>query len=256
MHKFRKLNRSPRARENHTTRHAFQRPTRSSSTLTLFALALSLVSAGAAAWQTFLIRDQLTAGDRNRGFEGLVQQAGAICELFYPNKIKSYSYAAQEDGTSIIAVAIEDIDPSIWNRELAEKVATEARKLRQAFTVANIWSADDQAEKISRARDIVMDMFQYFNSADLSISYYRDFFAMRYVNASHACTNDRGMTLGAGIAGLINGTSDWWIQPGLKPNQIIVAPKANLERMNLEEIRQLAKQQAELLKGYDSYNQI
>lgn len=69
------------------------------------ALVVSIVSAGAAAWQTLLVNEQLTASDRNRSFQELVLQAGNICELFFPNKVKTFSYAAQADGTSIITVA-------------------------------------------------------------------------------------------------------------------------------------------------------
>lgn len=227
-----------------------------STLVALAALIVSMASAGAATWQTLLVNEQLTASDRNRSSQELVQQAGNICELFFPNKIKTYSYAAQADGTSIIMVAREDIDPSLYRAELAEKIAAESRKLRLAFTVAGLWSTGDQATKFSRAELSVMDLFQYFSSPDLSVSYYRDFFAMRYIKASHACTNDRGTTLSASIAGLVNDEGNWWLQPDSKPDQVVVAPQANLERMNREQIRQLAKQQTELLKNYDSYNQI
>ncbi|MER8911427.1 hypothetical protein NKH99_27825 [Mesorhizobium sp. M0854] len=227
-----------------------------STLVAIAALVVSVVSAAASAWQTLLVHEQLTASDRNRSFQDLVQQAGNICELFFPNKIKTYSYAAQADGTSILVVAREDIDPSIYSAELAEKIAAESRKLRLAFTVAGLWSTRDQSTNFSRAEFSVMELFQYFSSPDLSVSYYRDFFAMRYINASNACTNDRGVTLSASIAGLVNDKGTWWIQPDSKPDQVVVAPQANLERMDREQIRQLANQQTELLKNYDSYNQI
>lgn len=101
-----------------------------------------------------------------------------------------------------------------------------------------------------------MELFQYFSSPDLSVSYHRVFFAMRYVKASHVCTNDRGTTLSGLIAGLVNDEGSWWVQDDSKPDQVVVAPQANLERLNRDQIRQLAKQQTELLKNYDSYNQI
>ncbi|TIO11400.1 MAG: hypothetical protein E5X93_28125 [Mesorhizobium sp.] len=227
-----------------------------STLVAVAALLVSVASAGASAWQALLVHEQLTASDRNRSFQELVQQAGNICELFFPNKIKTYSYAAQADGTSIIAVAREDIDPSIYSAELAEKIAAESRKLRLAFTVAGLWSTGDQARRFSRAEFSIMELFQYFSSPDLSVSYYRDFFAMRYINASYACTNDRGVTLSASVAGLVNDEGTWWLEPDSKPDQVVVAPQANLERIDREQIRQLAKQQTELLKSYDSYNQI
>jgi len=224
--------------------------------IAISALVVSIISASTAAWQTVIIKEQLTAGDRNRSFQELVQRAGSICELFYPNKIKAYSYAAQDDGTSIIAVAREDIDPSIFQADLAEKIASESRRLRLAFTVAAIWSTGDQAAKFSRSESSIMELFQYFSSPDLSVSYYRDLFAMRYVNASHTCTNDRGTGLSKSIAGLVNDEESWWLDANVKPDQVIIAPRANLERMDRAQIRQLAKQQTELLKGYDSYNQM
>lgn len=236
--------------QNHHASSAF------STVAAIAALIVALVSAGAAVWQTRLVHDQLTASDRNRSFQELVQQAGNICELFFPNKIKAYSYAAQADGTSIIAVAREDIDPSIFRSDLAEIIAAESRKLRLAFTVAGLWSTSDQATRFSKAEHKVMELFQYFSSPDLSAPYYRDFFAMRYVKASHACTNDRGTTLSASISGLVNNEEDWWLDSYDMPEQIIVAPQAKLERLDRAQIRQLAKQQAELLKNYDSYNQL
>ncbi|WP_429923925.1 hypothetical protein ACQY1H_12155 [Agrobacterium vitis] len=226
-----------------------------SNTIAIFALAASVIAAAAAAWQTVLVKEQLTAGDRNRSFQELVQQAGSMCELFYPNKIKAYSYAAQGDGTSIIVVAREDIDPSIFQAELAERIAAEARKLRLAFTVAAVWATGDQVPRFSRAEFSIMELFQYFSSPDLSSANARNLFAMRYVKASHTCTNDRGTGLSQSIAGLVNEES-WWLDVDAKPDQIIVAPRAILERMDRAQIRQLAKQQAELLKEYDSYNQM
>lgn len=101
-----------------------------------------------------------------------------------------------------------------------------------------------------------MEEFQYFSSPDLSDQPRRKFFAMRYVKASHTCTNDRGLTLSAGIAGLVNGESVWWVGPSFKPTQVIVASRTDLADMTLEQIRRLADKQTEELKGYDSYNQI
>jgi hypothetical protein len=252
-------------------RHKFRRPTNvrvrakhksdqsSNSISTLVAVAaliVSVVSAGASAWQTLLVKKQLTAADRNRSEQDLVEQAANVCELFYPTKIKSYSYSSQNDGTSIIVVAREDIDPSIYNIDIAERIAAESRKLRLAFTVASIWATGEEAKKLSTAEYEVMDLFQYFSSPDLSVSYYYDFYAMRYVKASHLCTNDRGLTLSASLSGLSDENSPWWREAEAKPTQVIVAPRANLERMDRAEIRQLAKQQTELLKSYDSYNQL
>lgn len=203
-HKFRQP-RKPRVRPLHekVQSNAY------SNIMAIAALVVSVIAATAAAWQTVLVKEQLTAGDRNRSFQELVQQAGSICELFYPNKIKTYSYATQGDGTSIIAVAREDIDPSIFQAELAERIAAESRKLRLAFTVAAVWSTGDQANKFSRAESSIMELFQYFSSPDLSMSHYRNLFAMRYVKASHTCTNDRGTGLSQSIAGLVNDQESW-----------------------------------------------
>lgn len=250
-HKFRQ-SRKPSVRPLHQNAQS----NAYSNMIAIAALTVSIVGAAAAAWQTMLVKEQLTAGDRNRSFQELVQQAGSICELFYPNKIKAYSYAAQGDGTSIIAVAREDIDPSIFQAELAERIAAESRELRLAFTVAAIWSTGDQAAKFSRAESSIMELFQYFSTPDLSASHFRDQFAMRYVKASHACTNDRGTGLSQSIAGLVNDEKSWWLDVDDKPDQVIIAPRANLERMDGAEIRHLAKKQAELLKEYDSYNQM
>lgn len=78
---------------------------------------------------------------------------------------------------------------------------------------------------------------------------------MRYVKASHTCTNDRGTRLSQSIAGLVNDEENW-LDADAEPDQVIIAPRANLERMDRAQIRQLAKQQSELLKEYNSYNQM
>jgi hypothetical protein len=229
---------------------------RRSTLVALAALIISVVSAGASAWQVLLVKEQLTAGDRNRSFQELVQQTGNMCELFFPNRIRSYSYAAQNDGTSIIAVAQEDIDPSIYSEELAEKIASEARKLRLAFTIANIWASSWQNNRFSIAQNIVMETFQYFSSPHLSDMGYREAFAMRYVLASHECTNDRGLTLSAQIAGLVNDEGSWWLQPDNKSTQVVLAPKDILNGLTREQIQALANQQTTTLKTFDSYNQL
>lgn len=182
-----------------------------------------------------------------------MKQAANICELFYPVKIKPFYFAAQEHGTSILIAARENIDQSIYSTELAERIAAESRKLRLAFTVASLWATGEQAKKFSEAEFVVMDLFQYFSSADISTSANRDLFAMRYGKAAYLCTNERGSTVATLLAGL-RYEQDWWLDTERYGEQIVIAPQVNLERMSLAQLRFLAESQTEWLKTYDSYD--
>lgn len=228
-----------------------QKPERLSFVFSSVALVVSLFGTGIALWQTLLVEQQIDAADRNRSFESLVQQAGRVCDLFYPSKIAHYRYAAQNDGTSILIVAREDIDPAIYQPPFLDQLSDEVRKLRLAFTVAQIWARGAQADNLEKAETATMELLYPLSSSAISSDvHHQDVFAGRFSLAAHSCTNDGGETTSTLLAGLAK-SKTWWLDTEMFKSQAAIISRSQLATISLDEIRAVAKAQSETVLESD-----
>ncbi|UJW77689.1 hypothetical protein [Rhizobium sp. SL42] len=124
------------------------------------AILISAIAVGIALWQTFLLRDQLTAADRNRAYSDLLQANEAYCTTLANSSIAHRSLI----GTIVIRtderglrrqVQLLHVDSDLNTlpgdddlRTLYEK----ARKLRVAFEAAKIWSPNNKRQSLNDYR--------------------------------------------------------------------------------------------------------
>ncbi len=212
--------------------------------ISVAALTVSFAGTGIALWQAFLTREQIESADRNRSYEALVQQAGRLCDLFYPARIGEHRFYAQSDGTSILAIAREDIHPAIFQLHFRQELSNETRKLRLAFTVAQIWATDGQAKPMAEAEFAVMQTFTNVSpSARLDNVAKQDSFTRKYALASYECTNDGGETTSTLLAGLRK-SNLWWLNVDAYKMQVVILPRSELDLSTREQIRARALEQA------------
>jgi hypothetical protein len=157
-----------------------------------FALFVSMIATGISVWQTFLLKEQVNAGDRNRTYEGILTATENLCDLVAKNAPTWTDAAGDQDtGLSVLVIEKETVKDDFFSDQYREQFFSAYRRVDTALLTARIWAVSPQIDRFDDVREWVQQVFTPFRFAYRNdLEYYRNEYVKYYAMANYACTND------------------------------------------------------------------
>lgn len=219
-----------------------------------FALFVSMIATGTSVWQTFLLKEQVNAGDRNRTYEGILTATENLCDLVAKNSPTWTAIALdQASGLTVLGIEKETIRDEFFSDAFREPLFAAYRRVDTAFVTARIWAVSPQTEHFDDAREWVQQVFTPFRFAYRNDhEYYRNEYVKYYALANYACTSDGGVNTRNLLASWL-ATGDWHESSKLIAGwaaddhlTAVVLTKDERSTMSEEQIIERAKQEKEV----------
>lgn len=122
------------------------------------AVIVSACAAAIALWQSFLLQEQLIAGDRNRSIENVVNKGESLCEAFLNIPAPTFSREFDLDSKWVLKDSLESVSVEAW-RTYSSEIKRSSTEFSSAYKILKIYMADERILRLSRVENSLTDNF-------------------------------------------------------------------------------------------------